>query len=355
MTEAEQLQKIMQVEKSQNRENIDLQPFYLRNVLGTRLRAENAGRIPVLLYWHPNMDQCASVCKIDTIDPLTSGRSSIIGRIKCALGVADSVPKSDSAACKFLVSKNDTLEQVASNCMKNLQKLVFIHIEKLFNSQWYENWQQRHDEIQKKLPKWDAHDRQTVIAFFIPSGEHSLVVHPSSKWESIDKNYHGDDNLLRLYISFEFRRALRDRMIEQQRAAKQAMWQTQFEMQRKMALERQLAAQAEDKEAKAEAAAAAAARTEAAQKNNTTENEEASEKNNDDVWEYEQDVSSTMLKRAGSSIVSGAQSTGDFVVGGASFVVGGASAVVNSASQLGYASVGIASQSVGTLTSIFRR
>ena len=350
MSEAEALKNVMTTQESVcSRQNIDLQPFYLRNVLGTRLRAENRGRIPLLLYWHPNIDDCASVCKIETIGPSTNNQSSIIGRIKLALGVAESLPKNESAVCKLLASKSDTLEHLALNCMKNLKKLVALHIDRVFKSQWGQNWQQRHEEIQKKLPQWDAHDCQTVVAFYIPSGEHSLVVHPLSKWENVDANYHGDDNFLRLYISFEFRRALRDRMIEQQRAAKQAVWQAQFEMQRKISLERQARQAQEERAAAIEAAAAAAAEEE------KVKEETKMLKEDDDIWDYEQENSSTMLRRAGDSLANGAQSTGDLVVGGASIIVSGASVVVNSASNLGRQSINVASQGVGTLTSIFRR
>ena len=329
MTEAEVLQSAMTTKETTNSQNIDLQPFFLRNVLGARLRAENPGKIPILLYWHPNIDHCASVCKINGL-AATQSKVSIMGRIKSALGVGGITPANEAAAAKLLVSSTETLHYIEEHHIKTLQKNIISHIEKLFQSNWFKNWEERRLEITEKLPKWDAHDLQTVIAFYILSGDNSIVLHSYSRCDRIDASHRGDDGLLRLFISFEFRRGLRDKMIEQQRNINYVI---KVDQQKKVEEQKRIEEQRKEEQRKEE---------------------------QEEMWEYDkEDVARTevieveqndasILQRAGGSIVNGVQATGGLVVGGASMIVGGAWTGVNMVGS-------VASGSADTLTNLFRR
>lgn len=335
MSEAEVLQSAMIGKVKQSSDNIDLQPFFLRNVLGARLRAENPGKIPILLYWHPNVDKCASICKIKGVDAAgLAAKTSIISRIRNALGVGDArTLTNELAVAKLLVPKTETLQYIADSQYKILKKSAQQNIHELYQSNLEENWAERRKEIVEKLPSWDNdHDSQIVVAFYIPSGEQSNALHLYSKCDQLDAYHHGDDGLLRLFISFEFRRALRDRLMEQQR---------HFNFLNDCQLRQQRIAEQRRREEEEE--------------KNKKEEAERQKELDDETWEYDQEDTSTMLQRAGGTFVNGVQATGGLVVGGASMVVGGASAI-GGVAWTGVSMAGsVASGSAGTLASLFKR
>jgi len=309
--------------------NVDTQPFFLRSVLGHRLRAENVGKIPMLLYWHPNVDQCASTCAIPGIESKQVTRTSILDRIKTVFGVSSQPLNNEVAVAKILVSNTEPLQYIGENTLKSLLKQASIHVQRLFQLDFEKTWDERRKEINVKLPSWDVHDCQTVVAFHIPNGESSLLLNSSIKCDRVDANHHGDDGLLRLYISLEFRRALRDKLIEQQRYFNfindQKVRLRQIEQQRlEAAEEEQREKQRIDEEKKA------------------LVNEDIN-----DRWQYDQD-DATLLQRAGGAIGGTIATTGGLVVGGASLVVG---AAWSGASLAG----SVATGSATSVVNIFRR
>ncbi len=314
-TDAEVLLNAMQVKKSN--QNIDTQPFFLRNVLGTRLRAENPGKIPVLLYWHPSIDSCASICRINGIDLGQTNRStSIIEKIKGAFGQI--TPTNDVAVSKLLVTNTETLHYVAEHQLKSIQKNAIEHIQKLYQSSWESNWAKRRKEVEEKLPKWDAHDLQMVVAFYIPNAENVVLLNAYSKIMQIDTNHRGDDGLLRLYVSIEFQRGLRDMLIEQQRRlnflSDQHARYLLVESQRKAKIERELKEVEEQKEKEERERLMEEQKQAILEKKRKDEDEEEK-----DQWIYDQDDNSSMLQKAGGLVVNSASS----LVGGATTLVGG--------------------------------
>jgi hypothetical protein len=222
----------------QNTVDIDTQPFHIRLTLGQRLRAENRGKIPLMLYWHPNLDRCASVCGVPL--PLreegmpttaSSGNgngsagassSSLLTRVKESLfGKDASLPSTLTAPAvvKLLVPGAKSLQHVFLNAAVRAQLLTLAseHVTRLHAISFNKCWHEREKHLESQCATWDAHDRQMVLAFYTTRSVVPMAVNTHQIVEQIDAQHAGDDGLLRMFISLEFRRAFRDRLIAQTR------------------------------------------------------------------------------------------------------------------------------------------
>lgn len=206
--------------KRQDEIDIDLTSFYMRRMLGFRLRNENIGKIPVLLYWHPNIDECASICGIPVPNYQTPQSTTLFQKIKQSFATKSATNMTsdhDKAIFKVLTPSLQTLEYIFVNTRQKILDSANEVTQRQYGKEFSTVWDERERLLVEKCPTWDAHDRQMVMGFYVVRDATPLAINASWRTDRIDMQYVGDDGLLRLFISIEFRRAYRDKLMQQQR------------------------------------------------------------------------------------------------------------------------------------------
>lgn len=211
---------------AKQKNDIDIATFYVRHMLGCRLRNENFGKIPVLLYWHPDIDRCASVCGIPVVCAAATSPTeslSVFTRLRQSLwwgggssGSATTL-NSEPSILKLLVPAVQSLEYIFKNTKQKILDCAEQVLQLKHKTCFATVWSEREKLLEEKCTNWDAHDRQMVMGFFVTRGSTPFAVNSNWRTDRIDAQFGGDDGLLRIFISIEFRRAYRDKLIQQQR------------------------------------------------------------------------------------------------------------------------------------------
>ena len=364
-SDAESLQTLID-SSPKHATNIDAQQFYIRRQLGCRLRAENRGKVPVLLYWHPNLDRCASVCGVPFLassDPAAAAvvagaspptvsffeqmRVALFGGGAASLSAATTLTDEqqqqllgDPAIVKLIVPATQPLEYIFSNARAraSLLKLAADYVLRVHHSDFKENWSAREQRVIAECPTWDAHDRQMVLAFYVTRSSVPTAIHLAWPIERIDAQYNGDDCLLRLFISIEFRRALRDRLIAQQRENNRLAAAASIRQQQRAREERDRREHDEQERVEREKVERERVEREMARVVGKEE------------WQWElKDTSSAneaagFLQRATNNVVDGTVATAQTIVGGTLATIGGAARATSAGGRM-------VSNAVGTLVS----
>jgi acetoin utilization deacetylase AcuC-like enzyme len=177
------------------------------------------------------------------------------------------------------------------------------------------------------------------------------AIHLAWPIERIDAQYNGDDCLLRLFISIEFRRALRDRLIAQQRENNRLAAAASIRQQQRVREERDR--REHDERERVEREKAERERVEREKVERERVEQEMASVVGKEEWQWElKDTSSAneaneaagFLQRATNNVVDGTVATAQTIVGGTLATIGGAARATSAGGR-------VVSNAVGTLVS----
>ena len=186
--------------------NIDRQPFCTRRLLADRLRSNDTKLVPILLYWHPDAHRCS--LSVHQVPPAARAKKSFLTRaVETVFGEQATVGTERPALIKLLAPKKEALRYIASNVRKKLLQLARNCVAET-NENFDSVWHTMKQTVDQNCTDWsaDGDDDKSVVVVFHATRSEPIELHDGTRLDWLDKHFQGDDQFLRLFVSFEFRK-----------------------------------------------------------------------------------------------------------------------------------------------------
>lgn len=205
----DQLEKDAKVVAMMQRSNVDRYNFYERQTLGNRLRAKYPNRLPVLLYWHNQIDRAGSVFGLPSN---LKDKKSFFEIAKETIMGSSELTQSIAATQKLLVPKDVTLRYLVLHARQKLVRGAKSFLKCQFNTDFEAVWNERQRKLVQAYPEWAETHGDIVPVFYNSRTKTPTELPCDVSMTEIDDKMRGDDHIIRLFVSFEFRKLHEDRI-----------------------------------------------------------------------------------------------------------------------------------------------